>query len=144
MVQLNLTGLLYVSHAATPHLLAAAEQEPRRVADMVNISSVAGRVARSGSAVYNATKWGVNAFSEAVRQEFAVLNVRVGLVEPGAVATELSSHNRPEIRDTIQQRFAGVERLQADDIARAIIYMVTQPRHAAVNEILIRPTQQEG
>ena len=144
MVQLNLTGLLYVSHAAMAHLLAAAEQDPRRVADMVNISSVAGRVARSGSAVYNATKWGVNAFSEALRQEVAGRHVRVGLIEPGAVATELSSHNRPEIRETIQQRFAGVERLQSEDIAKAIIFMVTQPRHAAVNEVLIRPTQQEG
>ncbi len=144
MVQLNLTGLLYVSHAAMPHLLAAAEQEPRHVADMVNISSVAGRVARSGSAVYNATKWGVNAFSEALRQEVTGRHVRVGLVEPGAVATELSSHNRPEVRDTIEQRFAGMERLQPPDVARAITYMITQPRHAAINEILIRPTQQEG
>jgi NADP-dependent 3-hydroxy acid dehydrogenase YdfG len=144
MVQLNLTALLYVSHATTPHLLAAAAQGPRRVADMVNISSVAGRVARSGSAVYNATKWGVNAFSEALRQEVTGRHLRVGLIEPGAVDTELSSHNRPEIQDTIRQRFAGIERMQATDIARAVIYMVTQPRHAAVNEILIRPTEQEG
>lgn len=105
---------------------------------------MAGGVARSGSAVYNATKWGVNAFSEALRQEVAGRHVRVGLIEPGAVATELSGHNRPEIRDTIQQTFAGVERMQPDDIARAVIYIVTQPRHTAVNEILIRPTEQEG
>lgn len=143
MVQLNLTALLYVSHAATPHLLAAAEQEPRRVADMVNISSVAGRVARSGSAVYNATKWGVNGFSEALRQEVTKRHVRIGLIEPGAVATELASHNRPEIRNTVNQTFAGVERLQSEDIARAVLYMVTQPRHVAVNEILIRPAEQE-
>jgi NADP-dependent 3-hydroxy acid dehydrogenase YdfG len=144
MVELNLTGLLYVSHAATPHLLAAAEQEPRRVADMVNISSVAGRVARSGSAVYNATKWGVNAFSEALRQEVTGRHLRVGLIEPGAVATELASHNRPEVLDSIRQRFGGIERLESEDIARAVLYMVTQPRHVAVNEILIRPTEQEG
>ena len=130
MVQLNLTGLLYISHAAMPYLMDAAGHEPRRVADMVNISSVAGRVARSGSAVYNATKWGVNAFSEALRQEVTGRHVRVGLIEPGAVATELSSHIRPEIRDTFVERFAGVERLQAEDIARAITYMITQPRHA--------------
>ncbi|MDQ2753955.1 MAG: SDR family NAD(P)-dependent oxidoreductase [Actinomycetota bacterium] len=144
MVQLNLTGLLYVSHAATPHLLAAADQEPRRVADLVNVSSVAGRVARSGSAVYNATKWGVNAFSEALRQEVTGRHLRVGLIEPGAVATELASHNRPEVRETMQRRFAGVERMQPEDIARAVLYMVTQTRHTAVNEILIRPTEQEG
>ena len=144
MVALNLTGLLYVSHAAMSHLLRAAEQEPRRVADLVNVSSVAGRIARSGSAVYNATKFGVGAFSEGLRQEVAGRHLRVGLIEPGAVETELTSHNRPEIRDTIDERFASIERLQADDIARAIVYMVTQPRHAAVNEILIRPTEQEG
>jgi NADP-dependent 3-hydroxy acid dehydrogenase YdfG len=143
MVDLNVKALLRLSHAALPHLLSAAEQPPRQVADLVNISSVAGRVARSGSAVYNATKWGVNAFSEAVRQEVTKRHVRVGLIEPGAVATELSSHNRPEVRETIKQRFESVERLQSDDIARAIVYMVTQPRHAAVNEILIRPTEQE-
>ena len=144
MVQLNLTALLYVSHATTPHLLAAAANEPRRVADLVNVSSVAGRVARSGSAVYNATKWGVNAFSEALRQEVAGRHLRVGLIEPGAVATELSSHNRPEIRETIRERVLGIERMQPDDIARAVLFMVTQPRHTAVNEILIRPTEQEG
>lgn len=144
MVHLNLMGLLYVSHAAMPHLLSAAERDPRRVADLVNISSVAGRVARSGSGVYNATKWGVNAFSEALRQEVTRRHVRVGLIEPGAVATELVSHNRPEVRASIQERFGGVERMQPDDIARAVLYMVTQPRHAAVNEILIRPTEQEA
>jgi NADP-dependent 3-hydroxy acid dehydrogenase YdfG len=94
--------------------------------------------------VYNATKWGVNAFSEALRQEVTGRHLRVGLIEPGAVDTELAGHNRPEVRESIERRFGGLERLQADDIARAIVYMVTQPRHAAVNEILIRPTEQEG
>jgi len=144
MIDLNLSGLLYVTHAALPHLLSAAEQEPRRVADIVNVSSVAGRVARSGSGVYNATKWGVNALSEALRQEVTGQHVRVGLVEPGAVATELASHNRPEVLESLRQRFGNIERLEADDIARSISFMVTQPRHAAVNEILIRPTEQVG
>ncbi len=144
MVDINLLGLLQCAHAAVPHLLAAAESEPRRVADMVNVSSVAGRVARSGSAVYNATKHAVGAFSEALRQEVARRHVRVSLVEPGAVDTELSSHNRPEIRESIQARFAGVERLSADDIAETIAFVVTRPRHVAVNEVLVRPTEQEG
>jgi NADP-dependent 3-hydroxy acid dehydrogenase YdfG len=144
MIDLNLSGLLYVSHAAMPHLLAAADQEPRRVADVVNVSSVAGRVARSGSAVYNATKWGVNAFSEALRQEVTDRHVRVGLIEPGAVATELASHNRPVVLESLRQRFGNIERLESDDIARAVVFMVTQPRHSAVNEILIRPTEQVG
>ena len=94
MVALNVQGLLYCAHAALPHLLAAAEDGPRRVADLVNISSVAGRVARLGSGVYNLTKHGVGAFSESLRQEVTGRHVRVSLVEPGAVSTELATHIR--------------------------------------------------
>jgi NADP-dependent 3-hydroxy acid dehydrogenase YdfG len=143
MVQINVLGLLYCAKAALPHLLAAADDSPRRVADLVNISSVAGRVARLGSGVYNATKHGVGAFSESLRQEVTKRHVRVGLIEPGAVATELAGHNRPEVREGLEQRFASMERMEADDIADAIGYMVTRPRHVAVNEILIRPTEQD-
>jgi NADP-dependent 3-hydroxy acid dehydrogenase YdfG len=142
MVELNLLGLLYCTHAALPHLLAAAQGE-RGVADLVNVSSVAGRVARLNSGVYNATKWGVGAFSESLRQEVTARHVRVSLVEPGAVATELSGHNRPEVREMIAGNFAGVTRLQAEDIAAAVLFVVTQPRHVAVNEVLVRPTEQE-
>lgn len=142
MIDVNVSGLLYCAHAALPHLLAAARDEPRRVADMVNVSSVAGRVARNGSGVYNLTKFGVGAFSESLRQEVAERHVRVSLVEPGAVETELQSHNRPEIRESIAARFESIERLQAEDIAEAIVFMVTRPRRAAVNELLIRPTEQ--
>ncbi|HEY1591208.1 MAG TPA: SDR family NAD(P)-dependent oxidoreductase [Solirubrobacteraceae bacterium] len=144
MLQVNVAGLLYCARAALPHLLEAAEQGPRNVADMVNISSVAGRVARAGSGVYNLTKHGVGAFSEALRQEVTQRHLRVSLVEPGAVSTELASHNRPEILEQISNRFQDVDRLQADDIADAITYIVTRPRRVAVNEILIRPTQQQG
>jgi NADP-dependent 3-hydroxy acid dehydrogenase YdfG len=142
MVNVNVNGVLYCAHAAVPHLLRAAEDSPRRVADMVNISSVAGRVVRSGSGVYNLTKHGVGAFSESMRQEVAKRHVRVSLVEPGAVATELASHNRPEIREAMGQRFGDVTRMQAGDIADAILYIVTRPWHVAVNEMLIRPTEQ--
>ncbi|MGI5243898.1 SDR family NAD(P)-dependent oxidoreductase [Dactylosporangium sp. CA-139066] len=144
MVSINVMGLLYCARAALPHLLEAAEQGPRNVADMVNISSVAGRVARNGSAVYNATKHAVGAFSEGLRQEVTGRFVRVSLVEPGATETELAGHNRPEVRETIQARFEGVERLQAEDIADTIAYIVTRPRYVAVNEMLIRPTQQQA
>lgn len=144
MIDLNLKGLLYCSHAATPHLLSAAEGSPRKVADMVNISSVAGRVARSGSGVYNLTKWGVGAFSESLRQELSGRHVRVSLVEPGATSTELSSHNRDEVLEGLKERFAGIEMLGAEDIADGIQYIVTRPRHVAVNELLIRPTEQQG
>jgi NADP-dependent 3-hydroxy acid dehydrogenase YdfG len=144
MVDLNLAALLRCTHAALPHLLRAAESAPRRVADLVNISSVAGRVARNGSGVYNATKWGVNAFSESLRQEVTRRNVRVSLIEPGAVATELAGHNRPEVQEGMRKRFDGVDLLQAEEIADAIRYVVTRARHVAINEILIRPTGQEG
>ena len=143
MVEVNVLGLLYCAHAAVPHLLRAAEDGPRGVADMVNISSVAGRVARAGSGVYNATKFGVGAFSESLRQELTQRSVRVSLVEPGAVATELTGHNRPEVLDTIKARFAGVERLEAEDVADAISYIVTRLRRVAVNELLLRPTDQQ-
>jgi NADP-dependent 3-hydroxy acid dehydrogenase YdfG len=142
MIDLNVKGLLYCAHAALPHLLAAADDSPRKVADMVNISSVAGRVARSGAGVYNLTKWGVGAFSESLRQEVTGRHVRVSLVEPGAVATELASHNRPEIREAMA---AGddFEKMVPEDIADAIAYVVTRPWRVAINEVLIRPTEQE-
>ncbi len=144
MVHVNLLGLLYTARAALPHLLAAAEGDPRRVADLVNVSSVAGRQARKGSAVYNATKHGVGAFSEALRQEVTGRHVRVSLVEPGAVATELQGHNRPAVKDEIEKRFEEMDILQAEDIADTIAYVVSRPRHVAVNEILVRPTEQVG
>jgi NADP-dependent 3-hydroxy acid dehydrogenase YdfG len=144
MVDLNVKGLLYVAHAALPHLLAAAEDGARRVADLVNVSSVAGRVPRLGSGVYNLTKHGVGAFSESLRQEVTKRHVRVSLVEPGAVATELASHLRPEVLAVMAQRFEGMERMEAGDIAETIAFIVTRPRRVAVNEVLIRPTEQDG
>ncbi len=142
MIEVNLRGLMYVSKAAIPHLLEAAEGD-RGVADIVNIASVAGRIARRGSGVYNATKFGVGAFSESLRQEVTRRHLRVALVEPGAVATELQGHNRPEVKESIEKRFEDMEILQAEDIADAIGYVVTRPRHMAVNEVLVRPTEQE-
>jgi NADP-dependent 3-hydroxy acid dehydrogenase YdfG len=143
MVAINVQGLLYVAHAAIDPLLNAAEDGPRGVSDMVNISSIAGRVARSGSGVYNLTKWGVGAFSESLRQEFATRHLRVSLVEPGAVATELTDHMKPEMRDRTRNRFQDIERLEAEDIADNIEYIVTRPRRVAINEITVRPTNQE-
>jgi NADP-dependent 3-hydroxy acid dehydrogenase YdfG len=144
MVELNLLGLLYCTHAALPHLLKAADGDPRGVADIVNVSSVAGRVARAGSGVYNATKFGVGAFSESLRQEVAGRHVRVSLVEPGATATELASHNRPEVLENMRARFGSIELLAAEDIAGAVSFIVTRPRRVAVNEVLVRPSEQEG
>jgi NADP-dependent 3-hydroxy acid dehydrogenase YdfG len=143
MVQLNLLGLFYCIHAGLPHLLQAAASAPRHVADVVNISSVAGRVARPGFGVYNATKFGVGAFSEALRQEVTARHVRVTIVEPGVVATELVGHNRPEMQQVMGQTFGAMEPLHSEDIADAVVYAVTRPRHVVLNELLVRPTEQE-
>jgi NADP-dependent 3-hydroxy acid dehydrogenase YdfG len=143
MIDLNVKGLMYCANAAMPHLLDAAENGSRGVSDMVNISSVAGRQVRNGSGVYNASKHAVGAFSDSLRQEVTKRHLRVSLVEPGAVATELVSHNRDEVRDTINQRFADMERLESEDIAEAVAFIVTRPRRVAVNEVLIRPTEQD-
>jgi NADP-dependent 3-hydroxy acid dehydrogenase YdfG len=143
MIHLNLLGLLYCTHAALPHLLSSAESQPREVADVVNVSSVAGRFARPGNGVYSATKFAVGAFSESLRQEVAGRHVRVTIIEPGATATELAFHNRPEVLEDMAKNFAGIALMTAEDIANSVRYAVTQPRHVAVNEILIRPTEQE-
>jgi NADP-dependent 3-hydroxy acid dehydrogenase YdfG len=142
MVALNVNAMLYVAHAALPHLLAAAEEEPRRVADLINISSIAGRFAMRGAGVYNATKFGVNAFTESLRLEVTTRHVRVAVVEPGAADTELWVHGREETKRRYDDMFAGVEMLHAEDIADAIEHIVTRPRRVAVNEILVRPTEQ--
>ena len=143
MVRLNLLGLMYCTHAALPHLLTAAADSPRQVADLVNVSSVAGRFPRSGSSGYNATKFGVTGFSEAIRQEVTKRRVRVSVLEPGAVETELVSHNRPEIQERHAQRFADMKKMEATDIADTIAFVVTRPWYMSVNEIVLRPTEQD-
>jgi NADP-dependent 3-hydroxy acid dehydrogenase YdfG len=142
MVALNVQGMLYITHAALPHLVRAAADSPRRVADLVNISSTAGRVARPATAVYNLTKFGVNGFTEALRQEVREQGVRVGVVEPGTVATELSSHLRDGVREAIERQVEGLELLRPEDIADAVGYMVTRDRRVAVNEMLVRASDQ--
>jgi NADP-dependent 3-hydroxy acid dehydrogenase YdfG len=141
MIALNLNGLLYVAHAALPHLLKYAQEGPRNVADLVNISSVAGRRVGQGGGIYQLTKHGVGVFSEALRQEVTARHVRSSLVEPGATESELVTHVREEVRSNLNP--STIEILKAEDIADAIVYIVTRPRHMAVNEILIRPTEQE-
>ena len=142
MVDINVMGLLYVSKAALPHLIKAAAEEPRRTSDLVNISSSAGRVARPGTAVYNLTKFGINGFSEALRQELQPLRVRVSVIEPGNVDTELASHTRAELRAGVQAQVASVEKLQPEDIAEAVAYIVTSRRRVAVNEVFVRAADQ--
>lgn len=142
MIAINQKGLLYMTNAALPHLLAAAEDGPRRVADIVNISSIAGRVAWANYGVYNMTKFGVNGFTESLRQEITKKHVRVGVVEPGGVETELGSHNNGIMRESIDTFYETTEVLQAEDIADGVVYMVTRPRHASISELWIMPTDQ--
>jgi NADP-dependent 3-hydroxy acid dehydrogenase YdfG len=137
MIDANVYGVIYCTHAAIDHLIE------RRSGHVVTVSSVAGVRASAGSAVYNLTKFGVNAFCEALRQEVAQHDVRVTVVEPGAVTTELREHLRPEIAEAQKERLAGVTPLAAEDIANAIMYAIGQPEHVSLNEILVRPTRQE-
>jgi NADP-dependent 3-hydroxy acid dehydrogenase YdfG len=142
MLAVNVQGMLHVTRAALPHLVRAAGDSPRRVADLVNISSTAGRVARAGTAVYNLTKFGVNGFSESLRQELGPQRVRVSLVEPGTVETELSSHVRDGVREAIVKQVAEMELLRPEDIADAVAWIVTRDRRVAVNEVLVRAAEQ--
>jgi NADP-dependent 3-hydroxy acid dehydrogenase YdfG len=142
MIALNIQAQLYVTHAALPHLIQAAADGPRRVADLVTISSTAGRVARPGAGVYALTKFGVAAFSESLRQELISQHVRVSVVEPGTVDTELVSHNRDAVREAAERQTAQVEPLHPDDIADAVAYIVTRDRRVAVNELLVRAAEQ--
>lgn len=142
MIAINQKALLYMTHAALPHLLTAAEDGPRRVADIVNISSIAGRVAWANYGVYNMTKFGVNGFTESLRQEITRKHVRVGVVEPGGVNTELGSHNSGAMREHIDTFYETTEVLQAEDVADGVAYMVTRPRHASISELWIMPTDQ--
>ena len=144
MISVNVDGLVHCTHAALPHLLRAAQESDRKVADIVNLSSTAGRFPRVGAGVYNLTKHGIGAFSESLRQEVTARSVRVSLVEPGAVATELIDHLSPTALEGFWSRFDGVERLHAEDVADTISYIVTRPRRVAVNEVLLRPTDQEN
>jgi NADP-dependent 3-hydroxy acid dehydrogenase YdfG len=142
LVTVNVQGVLYVTHAALPHLISAAADSPRGVADVVMISSTGGRVARPGTAVYSLTKFGINAFSEGIRQELIGKRVRVGIVEPGTVQTEIMDHLSAQAKEVQAERTAGMVKLQPEDIADAVLYMVTRDRKVAVNEMLVRSAEQ--
>lgn len=142
LVAVNVQGVLYVTRAALPHLVAAAADAPRGVADVVTVSSTAGWVARPGTAVYSLTKFGINAFSEGIRQELIGSRVRVGVVGPGTVDTEISDHLPEAARAAVAERTAGMVKLDAADVADAVRYMVTRPRRVAVNHMLVRAAEQ--
>jgi NADP-dependent 3-hydroxy acid dehydrogenase YdfG len=141
MVNINLRGLMYMTKEALPHLLEAVSNSPRKVADVVNISSVAGRFAAAQVAIYNATKFAVTAATEAWRQEFAKKSLRFSVIEPGATATELFDQKDGQWAG-FTAAFGEVERLHAEDIAEAAAFIVENPRRVAINEIVVRPTDQ--
>lgn len=142
LVSVNVLGTLYTTRAALPHLITAASDSPRGVADVVTVSSTAGRVARPGTAVYSLTKFGINAFSEGLRQEVLGSRVRVGIVAPGTVDTEISDGLRPEYREAFNRQTADMVKLRSEDVADAVTYMVTRDRRVAINDILIRAAEQ--
>jgi NADP-dependent 3-hydroxy acid dehydrogenase YdfG len=142
MVELNIEALLHVTHAAVPYLIDAASTSDRRVADIVNLSSAAARTPKAGSSVYTMTKLGLNGFTESLRQELVVERVRVSLVEPDTVATELIDHLDDVTRDDARLQADSIEALRADDVADAIAYIVTREERVAINELVLRAGRQ--
>ncbi|WP_210589166.1 SDR family oxidoreductase [Streptomyces sp. GESEQ-35] len=139
MIRVNLLGTLYFSHAALPHLIAAARDDLRGVADLVGISSLSGRTVNKSNGVYAATKQALNTYSESLRQELAGRRVRVSVLEPASVATDfLPAQMRTRLHE--QRPF---ERLSPADVADAVGYVVTRPARAAVSHLLIRPSESE-
>jgi len=139
MVETNVMGLMYATHAVLPLMKAQGGGH------IVNVSSVAGRTVSKGSGVYNVTKWGVGAFSESLRKEVSPDKIRVTIIEPGAVKTELTEHiTHKETKQQVQGWIGSMTPLESEDIANAIVYAVTQPPRVNVNEILIRPTEQDS
>jgi NADP-dependent 3-hydroxy acid dehydrogenase YdfG len=144
MIALNLEAVLHVTHAAVPYLIDAAVTSPRRVADIVTVSSTAGRVARPSSSVYCLTQFGLNGFTEALRQELLVERVRVGVVQPGTVNTEPVHHRGGAAGDAAKRPTNGTDGLRPEDVADAVAYIVTRECRVAVNEIVLRATDKAG
>jgi len=137
MVEVNLLGLMSATKTALPALRDGTGH-------VVNISSIAGRQSMATGSGYNATKFGVNGFTEAFRQEVTDDGVRTTIVEPGLVDTELADHiPDDEIQSQTEEWLESIEPLTGEDIARSIRFAVSQPQHVSLNELLIRPTQQE-
>ena len=134
MIDVNLLGAMTTAEVFLDQLRA-------HEGDLINLSSVAGRTARPGNAVYAATKWGMNGWSEALRQELQPA-VRVTLIEPGAVATELTDHITDAAAKEAAEKMYDELAITAQDVAEVIAFAVTRPHRMTLNEILIRPTAQ--
>jgi NADP-dependent 3-hydroxy acid dehydrogenase YdfG len=135
MIEVNLLGAITATEVFLDQLKANGG------GDIVNISSVAGRTARAGNGIYAATKWGLNGWSESLRQEL-LPDVRVTVIEPGAVATELPSHiTHADTKQGVEEMYSTVQ-VTASDIAEVVVFAVTRPKHFAIHEILVRPAGQ--
>jgi NADP-dependent 3-hydroxy acid dehydrogenase YdfG len=138
MFELNMLGLIAATQAALPGMSA------RRDGHIVNVSSTAGRMANAGAAGYAATKFGVVGFSEALRKEVFKDRIRVTVIEPGVAATELREHiGHAATQQAINTWAESMRQLQPEDIANTIVFCVSQPAHVNINEVLMRPTDQE-
>jgi NADP-dependent 3-hydroxy acid dehydrogenase YdfG len=138
MMELNLLAVMLASQAALPGM------RKRRDGHIVNVSSTAGRIANPNASAYAATKFGVVAFSESLRRESYMDNVRVCVIEPGIVETELREHiAHAPTKQSLDGLAASMRQLTSQDVANAILYVVSQPPHVNINEILMRPTDQE-
>jgi NADP-dependent 3-hydroxy acid dehydrogenase YdfG len=136
MIHVNVFGVLYCTHAAVPLM---REQGGGHI---VNVSSVGGRVVGNFSGVYSLTKFGIGAFTEALRKESLDAGIRVTLIEPGSVATDLRSHTRKEVLEQTLTAFKGVTPLEPSDIANAVLFAIGQPENVAISELLVRPSAQ--
>ncbi len=138
MVDVNIKGVLFCTAAAIPHMIK------QNSGHIVNLSSIAGRIVFAAGSVYCATKYAVRAFSEGLRQELSTRhNIRVTTIEPGIVATELTNTITDKALESFLKYAQTIEVLKSEDIANAIIFAVDSPPHVNVNEIMVRPTQQE-
>lgn len=138
MININVLGVMYATHAVLPMM------KTQQKGHILNVSSVAGRVVAPYGAVYCATKFAVGAFSESLRQQVCKDNIRVTIIEPGVVTTELVQHiTHAETKNMAEEFYGSMKTLESEDIANAIVYALTQPAHVSINEMLVRPTAQE-
>jgi NADP-dependent 3-hydroxy acid dehydrogenase YdfG len=135
MIETNLLGAITTTEVFLDQLLADGG------GDLINLSSVAGRTARAGNAVYAATKWGINGWSESLRQQLQP-DLRVIVIEPGAVATELTDHITDAKAKTAAEEMYGENSISPGDIAEIVAFAVSRPRSVSLNEILVRPSGQ--
>jgi NADP-dependent 3-hydroxy acid dehydrogenase YdfG len=138
MIDVNIKGVLYGIAAVIPYM------KEQKSGHIINVSSVAGHKVRAGGVVYAATKHAVRVISEGLRQEVKPYNIRTTVISPGAVDTELpNTATEPDIAENLRKLYEALA-IPADSFARAVAFAMSQPEEVDINEILFRPTRQEG